>query len=142
MKIAKDGLWMRLSPLKKLPAKLQYLSLYQVMRSLLTKIPVMKKTQLRNLPRNQKIANATVAVARTQCSHRDETKEIKIALLVQGRFASVILELKHIVIRPSVADFPRTPSDVFQLFLDDKAIEHLTAETVKYAFQYGNHNFF
>ena len=31
---------------------------------------------------------------------------------------------------------------MFELFLDDKAIKHLTAETVTHAFQFGNHNFF
>ena len=51
-------------------------------------------------------------------------------------------ELEHIVIRPSVTDYSCTPSEVFELFLDDKAFEHLTAETVKYGFQSGNHNFF
>ena len=50
-----------------------------------------------------------------------------------------IEELEHI--RPSVADYLSTPSEVFELFLDDKAIEHLTAETIKYAFQFGKHNF-
>ena len=53
-----------------------------------------------------------------------------------------IEELEHIVARQSVADYPRTPSEVLELFLDDKAIGHLTAETVQYASQSGNHNFF
>ena len=52
-----------------------------------------------------------------------------------------IEELNHIVIRPAV-DYTRTPSEVFKLFLGDKAIKYLTAETVTYAFQFGNHNFF
>ena len=49
--------------------------------------------------------------------------------------------MKHIVIRP-VVDYTRTPSEVFELFQDNKAIKHLTAETVTYAFQFGNYNFF
>ena len=50
-------------------------------------------------------------------------------------------ELKSIVLRLA-ADCTRSPSEVFELFLDDKAIKHLTAETGTYAFQFGNHNFF
>ncbi|XP_066958094.1 piggyBac transposable element-derived protein 3-like [Macrobrachium rosenbergii] len=42
---------------------------------------------------------------------------------------------------PSTADFPRTPPDIFELFLDTAAIELLTNETGKYAAQNGNHQF-
>ena len=60
---------------------------------------------------------------------------------VKENLPQSVEELKHIIIRP-VADYTHTPSEVFKLFLDDKAIRHLTAEAVKYAFQFGNHNFF
>ena len=71
---------------------------------------------------------------------RDKWK-LKLRKWVKENLPQSVEELKYIVIRP-VADYTRTPSEVFELFLDDKAIEHLTAETVKYAFQFGNHNFF
>ena len=71
---------------------------------------------------------------------RDKWK-LKLRNWVKENLPQSVEELKHIVIR-TVADYTRTPSEVFKLFLDDKAIEHLTAETVKYAFQFGNHNFF
>ena len=69
---------------------------------------------------------------------RDKWK-LKLRNWVKKNLPQSVEELKHIVIR-SVADYTRTPSEVFELFLDDKAIKHLTAETVKYAFQFGNHN--
>ena len=50
-------------------------------------------------------------------------------------------ELQHIVIKPSVADFPRSPSKTFEPFLDNKATEHSTVETAKYSSQSENHNF-
>ena len=67
--------------------------------------------------------------------------EIKLRNWVKENLPQSVEKLKHIVIRPG-ADYTRTPSEVFELSLDDKAIKHLTAETVKYAFQFGNHNFF
>ena len=60
---------------------------------------------------------------------------------VKENLPQSVEELKHIVIRP-VADYKRTPSEVFELSQDDIAIKYLTAETVEYAFQFGNHNFF
>ena len=71
---------------------------------------------------------------------RDKWK-LKLRNWVKENLPQSVEELKHIVIRPA-ADYTRTPSEVFELFLDDKAIKHLTAETVTYAFQLGNHNFF
>ena len=71
---------------------------------------------------------------------RDKWK-LKLRNWVKENLPQSVEELKHIVIRP-VADYTRTPSEVFELFLDDKAVKHLTAETVKYALQVGNHNFF
>ena len=38
-------------------------------------------------------------------------------------------------------DFPRNPAEVFDLFLDDDAINLLTNETINYASQKGNHQF-
>ena len=70
---------------------------------------------------------------------RDKWK-LKLRNWVKENLLQSVKELKHIVIRP-VADYTRTPSEVLKLFLDVKAIKHLTAETVKYAFQFGNHNF-
>ena len=43
--------------------------------------------------------------------------------------------------KPSVADVPRTPTEIFELFLDDNAIKHLTVQTVQYAAQKGDHQF-
>ena len=59
--------------------------------------------------------------------------KLKLRNWVKENLPQSVEELKHIVIRP-VADYTCTPSEVFELFLDDKAIKHLTAETVKYAF--------
>ena len=43
--------------------------------------------------------------------------------------------------KPTIAEFPRSPTQVLELFLDEKAIEHLRSETIKYASQNGNHIF-
>lgn len=43
--------------------------------------------------------------------------------------------------RPSIADLPRQPHEIFELFLDTLAIERLTKDTVMYAVQHGNHTF-
>ena len=68
-------------------------------------------------------------------------QKLKLRNWVKENLPQSVEELKHIIIRP-VADYTRTPSEVFELFLDNKAIKHLTAETVAYTFQFGNHNFF
>ena len=100
-----------------------------------------KNVQLHNLPRNQIIADATVAATHSSASAMAEQRKLKLHNWIEEDLPQSIEELEHIVIRPSVADYPCTPSDVLELFLDDEAIEHLTAETIKYAFQSGNHNF-
>lgn len=43
--------------------------------------------------------------------------------------------------RPSAADLPRQPHEIFELFLDTLAIERLTKDTVMYAVQKGHHTF-
>ncbi|XP_045133533.1 piggyBac transposable element-derived protein 3-like [Portunus trituberculatus] len=43
--------------------------------------------------------------------------------------------------RPSAADLPRHPHEIFELFLDTLPIERLTKDTVMYAVQHGNHTF-
>ena len=70
-----------------------------------------------------------------------DQRKLKLHNWIKEDLPQSIEELEHIATRPSVADYPRTSNEVFELFLDGKAIEHLTAETVKYAFQSGNHNF-
>ena len=48
---------------------------------------------------------------------------------------------KNSVYKPTSADFPQNPAEVFNLFLDDDTINLLTNETVNYASQKANHQF-
>ena len=45
------------------------------------------------------------------------------------------------VYKPTSVDFPQNPAEVFDLFLDDDAINLLTNETINYASQKDNHQF-
>ena len=54
---------------------------------------------------------------------------------------SVNILFAHPVYKPICADFPRNPAEVFDLFLDDDAINLLTNETINYASQKDNHQF-
>ena len=60
-------------------------------------------------------------------------RKLKLHNWVKKNLPQSVEELKHIVIR-HVADYTRTPSEEFELYLNDKAIKHLTAETGTYAF--------
>ena len=42
---------------------------------------------------------------------------------------------------PSVAEVPRKPHEILELFLNDEIFEILTKYTVMYSAQHGNHNF-
>ena len=42
---------------------------------------------------------------------------------------------------PSVADVPREPHEILELFLNDEIFETLTKYTVMYSAQHGNHTF-
>ena len=99
-----------------------------------------ENVHLRNLSGNQIIADATVATARFSAPPRRDECKLKLRNWVKENLPQSVEELKHIVIRLG-ADYTRPLNKVFELFLDDTAIKHLTAETVKYAFQFGNHNF-
>ena len=56
---------------------------------------------------------------------------VKLPEWIKKNLPEMIKKLDHIVIKPSVA-YPCTLSEVFELFLDENAIKHLTAKTTKY----------
>ena len=48
---------------------------------------------------------------------------------------------EHAIFKPTSADLPRSPAETFELFVNEEAVQHLTAQTLSYAAQCGNHQF-
>ena len=49
--------------------------------------------------------------------------------------------LRRDIFKPNMADVPRNPNEIFELFLHNDVLEHLRNSTVVYAMQKGNHQF-
>ena len=51
------------------------------------------------------------------------------------------ISTEHATYKPTPADLPRSPAETFALFVDEEVVWHLTAQTISYAAQSGNHQF-
>ena len=51
------------------------------------------------------------------------------------------ISTEHATYKPTPADLPRLPAETFELLVDEEVVRHLTAQTISYAVQSGNHQF-
>ncbi|XP_068240940.1 piggyBac transposable element-derived protein 3-like [Palaemon carinicauda] len=96
---------------------------------------------INNLPGAQMTSQALISgEALTEGRNKKTSKKIcKVRHWCSEVMEQIDSNSRQLFYGPSTADFPRTPPEIFELFLDTAAIELLTIETVKYATQNGNH---
>lgn len=95
-----------------------------------------------NLPGTQLIAEAFVENKNAGSNKIIKTK--KKLKLREWKTNDLSVNVKSEVCypyKPSVADKPREPFEIFELFFDVSAIDYLTKETVRYAIHRGKHSF-
>ncbi len=84
------------------------------------------------------VATATIFTIRRWWPWPPKLSGSQYTYSLQSGFLFIVTCYPH---KPSVADIPRKPSAIFELFLDVVAIEHLVKQTVTYAVLRGNHSF-
>lgn len=101
---------------------------------------------LANLPGNQMTAAAEIKesppTTNVQSFQSQTTKCRKIRHWKKKDLAKTDIFTDYPTFQPTSADLLRSPAETFGLFIDEEAVQHLTAHTIGYAAQSGNHQFF